>query len=58
MKTIFEAPIEIASNIFLDSFGGKFLIASQFALVFLVSGKIVLEIAKAPGAAIIEAIIR
>ena len=35
-----------------------FLIASQFAFVFLVSGNMVLEIAKEPGEAIRLAIIR
>lgn len=34
---------------------GRFFIASQVALVFLVSGRIVFEMARAPGAAIIEA---
>lgn len=37
---------------------GKFFMASQSAFVFLVSGTIVLEIAKAPGAAMIEATMR
>lgn len=37
---------------------GKFLIASHVAFVDLVSGKIVLEMASAPGAAIIDATIK
>ncbi len=53
-ETMLLAPIEIASKIFLASFLGKFRIASQFAFVFLVSGYIVFETAKAPGAAFIN----
>ena len=55
---IFEAPIEMASKKLLAPIFGKFLIASMLALVLLVSGNIVLETAKAPGAAIRLAIIK
>lgn len=57
VKTLI-APVAIASKKLLASILGRFRIASIFALVFLVSGKIVFETAKDAGAAIRLAIIK